>query len=275
MNLMRLPIFETTATVLSQTHLGNHDYEITFDASEIAQVARPGQFLMICFGENYAPLLRRPFSIYHADTFNGTVSVLYKARGAFTSGLACKRPGETIELLGALGKPFMPPSLSGVQHLLIAGGYGVPPMAFLARELCTQIRQNGQEPDNVIIINGARTADLLVGMMELAETGAAVIAVTDDGTQVRQGLVTDVLAEFLDADGLPPIIYACGPMPMIHAVKQLAVSRNIPCQVSVETPMPCGIGRCAGCAVPIKSGSGMAYALACVDGPVFDAHILI
>jgi dihydroorotate dehydrogenase electron transfer subunit len=220
MNPTRPPIFETTATVLSQTHLGNHDYEIVFDAPEIAQVARPGQFLAIRFGENYAPLLRRPFSIYRADTVAGTLSVLYKARGAFTSGLACKIPGETIELLGALGKPFVPPSLSAVRHLLIAGGYGVPPMAFLSRELCTQIRANGQQPNNVIVINGARTADLLVGMVEIAETGATVIAVTDDGTQSRQGLVTDVLAEFLEGDGLPPVVYACGPMPMIHAVKQ-------------------------------------------------------
>ena len=274
MNLTRSTIFETTATVLAQTHLGNHEYEITFAALEIAQAARPGQFLAIRFGEHYAPLLRRPFSIYRTDPDAGTLSVFYKARGAFTSGLACKSPGDTIELLGALGKPFVPPSLSNVRHFLIAGGYGVPPMAFLARELCAQIRANRQEPDNVIVINGARTADLLVGMVEFAATGATVITVTDDGTQARQGLVTDILAEFLDTDGLPPIIYACGPMPMIHAVKQLAISRNVHCQVSVETPMPCGIGLCAGCAVPIKSETGTAYALACVDGPVFDAHVL-
>ncbi len=269
------PIFETTAVVLSQTNLAGHDYEITFLAPEIARVARPGQFLAILFGENYAPLLRRPFSIYRADPDAGTLSILYKARGAFTSGLACKQQGDTLELLGALGTPFQPPSTLDVRHFLIAGGYGVPPMAFLARQLCSEIYAMGQEPNNVLVINGARTAELLVGMAEFAETGAEVIAVTDDGTQARQGIVTDILAEYLDVEGLPPMIYACGPMPMIHAVKQLALARNIPCQVSVETPMPCGIGLCDGCAVPLKTPDGTTtFALACVDGPVFDAHIL-
>lgn len=269
------PIFETTATVLAQTHLGANDFEIIFDAPEIARHACPGQFVAILFGENYAPLIRRPFSIYRAEPNAGTISVLYKARGAFTSGLACKNLGDTIELLGPLGMPFAPSSLLETQHLLIAGGYGVPPMAFLARDLCTQIRTLGYEPQNVIVINGARTADLLVGMAELIETGAEVIAVTDDGTQTRQGIVTEVLAELLDQNALPPMIYACGPMPMIHAVKELALARNVSCQVSVETAMPCGIGLCAGCAVEVRSQNGTVYALACVDGPVFDASALV
>lgn len=277
MDRTKTPLFECAATVIAQENIWGAEYEITFHAPEIARHCLPGQFVAILFGENYVPLLRRPFSIYRADPDAGTVSVLYMARGAFTSGLATKQAGDKVELLGALGQPFAPPNVLGVRHLLVAGGFGVPPMAFLARQLAADIREQGSEPENVVVINGARTAELLVGMTEFVSIGVETIAVTDDGTQARQGVVTDILAELLDEPGLPPQIYACGPMPMIHAVKALALARNVACQVSVETPMPCGIGICQGCAVEVKSdsASGKNYALACVDGPVFEAAVLI
>jgi dihydroorotate dehydrogenase electron transfer subunit len=276
MSRSSLPIFETVATVVAQENIFGAEYEITFHAPDIARHALPGQFMAILFGENYAPLLRRPFSIYRVERERGTVSVLYQARGAFTSGLATKRAGDRVELLGALGQPFLPPDVLAVRHLLVAGGFGVPPMAFLARELAAQIRAEGSVPENIIVINGARTAELLVGMTEFLAIGVTTVAVTDDGLQTRQGVVTDVLAELLDEAGLPPQIYACGPMPMIRAVRELAIQRGVACQVSVETPMPCGIGICQGCAVEVREGNGeKTYALACVDGPVFEAGNLV
>ncbi|HZO89296.1 MAG TPA: dihydroorotate dehydrogenase electron transfer subunit [Chthonomonadaceae bacterium] len=276
---VRPPRFELDAPVVAHEQIIGHEYEITFHAPAIAQAARPGQFLELLFGDNYAPLVRRPFSLYRVDREAGTCSVLYLARGSFTTGLAQKRVGETVSVLGPLGRPFTWPSEPGVRHILIAGGIGAPPIYFLAQEISRDLIARGESTENVIVINGARTRDLLVGMVEFGSLEVELFVTTDDGTHGQRGLVTGLLTSLLDAEASAPThLCACGPNPMLRAIAAIAIARNLPCQLSVETSMPCGIGICQGCAIKVRDPAdpaGFVYARACWDGPIFEARDLL
>jgi dihydroorotate dehydrogenase electron transfer subunit len=268
------PRFDVEARVLSHERVIGQEFEIVFEAPDIAASAQPGQFLELLFGENYAPLLRRPFSLYRVDRAAGTCSVLYLARGSFTSALAQKRAGDTVSLLGPLGKPYRWQVGEVGRHILIAGGIGAPPLYFLAHELS---RTAGIDPAQVVVVNAARTRDLLVGMTEFGNLNIVLQAVTDDGSQGSRGLATELLTRLLDDDATPTHLYSCGPMPMLRAVGDIALARGLPCQLSIETSMPCGIGLCQGCVVSLHAPEHplrARNALACVEGPVFDAHLL-
>jgi dihydroorotate dehydrogenase electron transfer subunit len=266
-----LPRYETLATVQGHERIIASEFEIALYAPKVAQAARPGQFVEVLFGENYAPLIRRPFSVFRVDREAGTFSILYVARGAFTSGLSRKRVGDTISVLGPLGNPFQWEGRP--RPLLIAGGIGAPPILFLAREM----RRTGETPQRISVINAARTRDLLVGMGEFEALNVSLCAVTEDGSLGRAGRALDPLLEEAQR-GEPFALYACGPMPLLKAVCGVALQWGLPCQVSVETSMPCGIGLCYGCAIPVQDDSapqGFAYARACREGPVFEARDLI
>ncbi len=273
--------YEVYAPVLAHERIIAHEFEIVFHAPPIAAAAHPGQFVELLFGENYAPLVRRPFSLYRVDREAGTCSVLYLARGSFTSGLAQKKVGDVVSVLGPLGRPFQWSADAITRHILIAGGLGAPPLYFLAREIAHTLAEHGEDPARVVVVNGARTRDLLVGLAEFGALNILLRAVTDDGSHGEQARVTDVLNRLLDADAeaqVPVQVYSCGPMSMLRAIGDIAMGRNLPCQLSVETSMPCGIGVCQGCVIPVNalSSSGeMVYARACVDGPVFEARDLV
>jgi dihydroorotate dehydrogenase electron transfer subunit len=322
----RTPRYEVQATVAAHRPIIGHEFELVFHAPAIADIAQPGQFVEILFGENYAPLVRRPFSLYRVDRVAGVCSVLYLARGSFTTGLARKQPGDVVSLLGPLGRPFHWTSEPGTQHILVAGGLGAPPLYFLASELsrslaasaarggtslhrhgasgtqilsaahtATEVREarlnvDGELEDatmpeagnsRLIVINAARTESLLVGLSEFGELDIALHVMTDDGSRGTKGMATELLTTLLEAeqgDGVARAIYACGPMAMLRSVGEIAVQRELPCQLSIETTMPCGIGLCQGCATPVHDASspaGFSYALACVDGPVFEARDLV
>ncbi len=264
------------APVLAHERVVLNEFEIVLHAPDVARVARPGQFLELLYDESYTPLIRRPFSIYRVDRDAGTCSVLYLARGSFTSGLARKRVGDTISLLGPLGRPFLWPTDPALRHILVAGGIGAPPLYFLASEICRERVERGEDPSNVIVLNGARTRELLVGLVEFGGLNIVLHALTDDGSHGRQGQTTELLAALLADETAPATqLYACGPTPMLRAVGDLALRHTLPCQLSVETSMPCGIGTCNGCAIAVHDGAaetGIAYARACWDGPVFEAR---
>ncbi len=238
---------------------------LTFHAPDIAATAHPGQFIMVqTTTTGNDPLLRRPFSIHQVNN-NGALQILFKVLGRGTELLAKRQEGEFVSLLGPLGKGFTLDN--GDASCLIGGGMGIAPMLFLAHSL----RRQGKTPT---VILGARTGDELVPLLaDFKQLGVVVQAVTNDGSFGSHGFVTDIFKDIhFPAHSINPIVYTCGPRPMMAAIFLQCQHKNLSCQVSMETTMACGIGACLGCAIPLKSGG---YAHVCADGPVFSAKDLL
>jgi len=254
------------APVLSVLPLVPNHYVLTCHAPSLAAQARPGHFVNVRDDAGgFDPFLRKPFSIYTADTQAGTISLLFSVVGAVTKGMARKRPGDIVDLVGPLGgRVFAPPMDKNTLHILVGGGYGVPPLVFLSRTLL----QNDPAPELAFLI-GARTKDLLLCQAELQEAGVPTHTATDDGSHGTEGRVTDVLLPMLQQNTHRPVaVYCCGPTPMMRAVGELCTVHSVPCQLSVEVAMPCGIGVCMGCVLDLADGRRVRC---CVDGPVFQA----
>jgi dihydroorotate dehydrogenase electron transfer subunit len=232
--------------------------ELTLAAPEIAERAEPGQFVAFAIGgESSALLLRRAIAISTAD--DGVVTVVVSAAGPGSTWLTERRPGDTVDVIGPLGRPF-PPAPPGARALLVGGGYGAAALVGLAARL----KADGHAVDAVA---GAAGADRLCSVQELTEVADRVAVTTDDGSSGRQGLVTLAVDELLPDAG---VVYACGPMPMLRAVADAATARGIPSYVAVEESMACGIGVCMTCVLPIVGEDGKTrFSRSCVEGPVF------
>jgi len=230
---------------------------LTLSAPAVARGARPGQFLEIRTGGGPAPFWRRPFSICRATATQ--VEVLVKAVGPGSRWLAARRVGETLDLLGPLGRGY---SLAGREpRLLVGGGYGVAPLLFLAERL----RARGCAVE--ALVGGRCTEDLLL-RNELRRAGARVACATEDGGTGMRGTAADLLSERLRGRGRPVRIAACGPRGLLAAVARLARRYGLPAEVSLEETLACGLGVCNGCVVRVKGE----YRRVCVDGPVFPAE---
>lgn len=261
---------QLAAKVIRNTPLrapGHH--VILLDAPDFARDARPGHFVTAACGTG-PQILRRPFSIFETDLSAGTISLLFSVYGPTTSAMAALEPGDALDIIGPLGgHVFAPDVRPGSHHVLVGGGYGVPPLALLARHI------KASDPSApVTLITGARTEAYLVGTDGLENIGVVLNPCTDDGSCGFHGLVTGVLETVLQS-GEPAHVYTCGPTPMMRAVGQMAQQFGVSCQVSLEVFMPCGIGICMGCAVPLRGADGKptgTYARGCTDGPVFEAR---
>ena len=242
-----------TLPLTRREQLGDEHHVLTFDAP-LGFEARPGQFLMIR-GQSWgnAPLLPRPMSYLTAGK---APSILVRVVGEGTRLLARAAPGQQFCLLGPLGNGWRPVA-DGRRLVLVAGGCGIAPLLFLARSL----HGRAQQP---LSLYGARSARDLVLADQLGEV-SELLVVTEDGSRGRQGLVTDVLADVLGPDVQ---VYTCGPEAMMAKVAEACAARTVPCEVSLEAPMACGLGVCLGCAVPTTDG-GFLYA--CNEGPCVDA----
>lgn len=229
---------------------------VTFDAPRIAGAIAPGQFVHLRIAEDAEFILRRPFSVFRAGA--GRMEVLYQVVGRGTRVLAEAAPGAQMDAIGPLGTGWHIPE--GVAHaLLVAGGLGAAPLGMLAEELA-------RRGVAVTLAQGAPTATRLLAR-ELFESACRRTAyATDDGTEGTCGLVTTLTPELIAADR-PDVIYTCGPEPMQRIVAAQAAGAGVPCQVSLERLMACGIGACLSCVVSTVHGRKRA----CVDGPVFDA----
>ncbi len=242
-------------------------FVLRFAGGDIGRAARAGQFVTVG-ADTGAQILRRPFSFFTADPETGDASLLYSVHGPTSKAMSELQAGDTLDVMGPLGgRVFEADTRAEVRHIMVGGGYGVPPLAFLTRTL---VAQNARA--DVVIVNGARTRDFLVGTDGLDELGAILLPCTEDGSYGFQGRVTGALEPLLtDArdQNRPVAVYTCGPTPMMRAVAEMAMAFGVPCQASLEVFMPCGIGICMGCAVPRLDGT---YARGCVDGPVFEAR---
>jgi dihydroorotate dehydrogenase electron transfer subunit len=244
---------------------------IVVEAPGLARSAEPGQFVhVLCSAANSTtdPLLRRPFSIHDVDVAAGLVSILYEIRGRGTSILSEKCPRETLDILGPLGVGFTLPTACDQQVLLMGGGFGVAPLHFLVRRIH---EMSGCGLTTCAV--GARTSSALLCVDDFEKLGPELMLATDDGTQGHAGFVTDLVVRYLErADREnPPILYACGPMPMLRNVALVANEYHVKCQVSVEAKMACGIGACMSCVIKVREEDGFKYVRACKEGPVFDA----
>ena len=213
----------------------------------------PGQFAMLATAERWGggaderPFLPRAFSVARRHD-DGTLDFLLEAVGPGTQRLAELRPGEDVWLLGPLGRGFSPPR-AGRRPILVGGGIGIAPLATWQDRLGAA----------ALVLLGFRDAAHARGA-ELLPGGRIA---TDDGSLGHHGLVTELLATELSGAH----VFACGPPPMLEAVRALCAAHDVPAQLALEAGMACGYGACFGCVVPTRCG----YARLCVDGPVLEA----
>ncbi len=251
--------------VLSNKRSGVY-YSMTLVAPDLAEQARPGQFIEIAVPEGRAILLRRPFSIHQASRrggWAGTLEIVFDVRGPGTAWLSEAKAHDMMDIIGPLGRSFTYPRDQDA-CLLVGGGYGAAPLYFLAEELRARNK-------TVHMIVGARGHDRVFKPIEGKRLASSVIVTTEDGTMGEQGRVTDVLGPSIERTGAQ-VVYACGPNPMLRAVAERCRARGIPCQVSVEELMACGLGVCWTCVVPVLAvdGRGWWNVRACMEGPVFN-----
>ena len=224
--------------------------------------SRPGQFVMLRGDWERDPLLPRAFSLLSVGS-DGEAAILAKTVGRGTALLERAAVGAPISVLGPLGTAFPAPSSEFVD-LLVGGGVGIPPM-YLQAAAAARV---GLAHRSEILYGGRRSVDLVL-LDEMRAFGVGLHLATEDGTAGRQGRITAELESRLAIHAGKPIrIMACGPNAMLWAVGRIARERGIPCFISVEEQMACGIGVCLGCAVPARSRP---FRYVCKDGPVFDA----
>lgn len=259
--------------VLWNQPAGGSVYRIALSTGSHYAAANPGQFVTLRLPEESEPLLRRPFSIHrvlHENSGVKGVEILYKSIGGFTRKLSHAVPGDRVDVLGPLGKGFtVSSSIEGAA--LAAGGIGVAPMVFLAESLL----QAGLSPSRLAVCLGGRTAEDVLCREQFQALGLSPQTATEDGSLGEKGLVTGVLERELARNpaGQADRVYACGPMPMLRAVAELAGRHGRACEVSIETLMACGVGACLGCAIKDRHHEN-GYGHVCIDGPVFEASRL-
>jgi dihydroorotate dehydrogenase electron transfer subunit len=269
--------FHGAAGVSRNVALARDTYQIRLDCPPLAISIRPGQFLMIRLPTGSDPLLGRPFALYDTALDErgqpAGVDVVYLVVGKLTRLLAGLRPGDKVEVWGPLGNGF--PDLAGLEHVgLVAGGIGQTPFLAYLRELLGTRGYGGgparRAVKRVSLYYGVRTADLAACVQDFRAAGAEVHLASDDGTLGFRGFVT----ELLKTHPPPQALVGCGPEPMMKALAAIARGWGVPCYLSLETPMACGVGICFSCVVKVQAGAGWDYRRVCVEGPVFDAACL-
>ena len=269
------PPLQRTAEVIENVRLARATYRIRLASPELAAATRPGQFLMLRLPDTSDPLLGRPFALYDTvlDQAGNPVAldVVYLVIGKMTGRLAELRPGDRLEAWGPLGNGFA--DLDGLNDVaLVAGGIGQTPFLAYVRDLLGTRGYGGRPArrrvGRVRLYYGVRSADLAAGVDDFRAAGAEVYLASDDGSLGFRGFVTQLVA----THPKPQHLVGCGPEPMLHALAKLARAWGVPCDVSLETPMACGLGVCFSCVTRVRTADGgWDYKRVCVDGPVFDA----
>ena len=254
------------AHILTNECVGPNLHLMRLVSPSIASSIRPGQFVHMKIPGMDSHILRRPFSIYARHMDAGTLDVLYQVVGFGSEHMTSLGPGdEGVELIGPVGRSWQPPDTAG-RALLVGGGVGAAPLFMLAE----QLRAAGVDTDVVL---GAQTEDALACRVRYESILAAPPrCATDDGSFGREGFCTSLVTEaFADADIAGTsydYVAVCGPEPLMKAVSAMAAAADVPCEVSLERRMACGVGACLSCIVDTVDGKKRA----CVDGPIFDAR---
>ena len=244
-----------TGRILSQEKIATEIYSMWIEAAEIVKEAKPGQFISVYCRDN-SRILPRPISICEIDREKGALRIVYRVAGKGTDEFSRMKAGEDLDVMGPLGNGFPMEVVKGKKVFLMGGGIGVPPMLQTAKDLGT----------DTIICCGYR--DELFLNEEFAAAGDLHIA-TEDGSAGVKGNVMDAVREdHLEAD----VIFACGPAPMLRAIKAYGLEKGIPCWISMEEKMACGVGACLACVCQSTEVDGHSHVhnkRICKDGPVF------
>jgi dihydroorotate dehydrogenase electron transfer subunit len=281
----RNTIFLEKGEILGHDSFPGDQHVLRLHAPKCAAHALPGSFAHLQCGP--ALPMRRPLSIMRTDADAGWVEFLYKAVGIGTQALSSRTPGESVSILGPIGRPFNT-DRARPRTLLLGGGVGIPPMVFLADSLRTDrhwqpVALMGSEVPFPFTARPSRfllpgMPDAVIASMPLLEDWGIPSRLTSlqGFPGCHEGYITDLARHWLDAlhesQRAEVSVFACGPHPMLVAVAALARDYDLPCQVSLEEFMACAVGGCAGCTVEISTAAGPAMKRVCVDGPVFDAE---
>lgn len=269
-----------TVSIDENVPLARDTFRVRFRCPQIASRVLPGQFVMVRLSGGDDPLLGRAFALYDAVLDSAArpaaLDIVCLAVGKMTGRLATCAPGRRLEVWGPLGNGFLP---TATEHLvMVAGGIGQTPFLALAQEVLG-LRTYGdparQAPraKKVTLCYGVRSQEYLAGVEDFERAGVDVRLSTEDGTRGHCGLVTDLVRPVVEESQLACRIVCCGPEPMLAATAAVARQLRLPCQVSLETPMACGVGICFSCVARVRDESGRwDYRRTCVEGPVFDAE---
>lgn len=256
---------DVNSRVLRQNPLTAGYWALELDAGPIVAQARPGQFVHVRVPRLEQAALRRPFSIFGAD--GDVLKLLYKTVGRGTSEMSLLRPGDPLQVIGPLGNGF-PLEPQGIP-ILVAGGYGVAPLSFLADRL----GRTG------VLLVGGRSADDVLAVEAFEQRGWQVRVATQDGSRGEKGLVTVLLDQELarqKAAGGRVEVYACGPDGMLRAVGERAIALGCRGWLSLDKRMVCGIGACLACVQNLRRKDGTDWiGRVCHDGPIFEAREIV
>lgn len=248
-------------TLTEKTELKPGIFSYTVLCPEVAELARPGQFVHIRV-DGFT--LRRPISICDIDKKNGTIRLVFEIRGNGTDKLSKTEVGEKVDMIAPLGNGFSTEIGADKKIIVVGGGIGVPPLLATAKAF----------GKNAVAVIGFRSEDKIILADDFKDAGVKVDLCTDDGSAGFHGLVTFPLIDELEA-GKFDMIYACGPAPMLKAIINTAKLYNVPCEVSLEQRMACGVGACVGCACKINRAGREFTLRVCKDGPVFKAEEVV
>lgn len=242
--------------IIKKLNLAKDCYDFTIACKEIADIAEAGQFVHV-LANGFA--LRRPISICEIDRTNGTIRIVFEVRGEGTSVIAQINEGMLIDIIGPLGHGFT--LLDKTKKIIvIGGGIGTPPMLEVANHY-----------DNPTAIIGFRSANAVILHKDFCDVSNTILC-TDDGTQGEKGYVTTALEKEIEN---AEMIYACGPHVMLKGVIDIANKHNVPCEVSLEERMACGVGACLVCACKTVKDGKEYFAHVCKDGPVFKSEEVV
>jgi dihydroorotate dehydrogenase electron transfer subunit len=305
----------SNAAVVENVRLARDTYRLRLAAPELARRIVPGQFVMLRIPRRTDPLLGRAFALYdtYDDPGGATagIDIVHYVIGKMTRMMARLAPGDEVEIWGPLGNGFT--AVRGTHLMMVAGGIGQTPFLALAnaflgkrrygiapreaagplkkgdwlrashpsphvsppREVPVPFFQRQLGGETATLCYGVRTAELLAGLEDFQRAGVELRIATDDGTAGHRGFVTDLVEAALDVGQRPARVVGCGPVPMLAALQRIALSCEVPCLLSLETPMACGFGACFSCVVRVRQPDGTYdWRRTCVEGPVFDAALV-
>lgn len=246
--------------LIKKEQLKEDIFKFTLEAKEIVDVAKPGQFIEIRVTDGLDPFLRRPISIYNMDKEKGILEIIFRVQGKGTEILSRIKEGENIDIVGPLGYGVF--KFEGYKNIaILGGGIGVFPLYELAKQAKKEAKIN--------TYLGFRNKEAVLLEEEFNKVSNKLVITTDDGSYKIHGFAINELKKDIESIDC---IFACGPLPLLKAVQNLAKEKNIPCQISLEEKMGCGLGVCLGCAVEVVAGG---YEHVCKQGPVFDSNKVV